>query len=651
LSLYDAGGEHMIFHKLRNRWAAIAHDMSWIPIAILLAYWIRFNLGVIPPEHMHGMTLMILVALPVQLCCFSLFKLYRGIWHFASIPDLVRIVRAVALGVLITLLILFVVSRLDGTPRSVIFLYPLLLTMGLAGPRLLYRWYKDRGEYRGALEGDSVLLIGAGRAADLLLRDMAKGRDYYPVGLLDDDPSKQGKDIHGVRVLGGVDQLQQWAERLSPSLIIFAIPSLPAAVRNKILSQCEALQLKVLVLPGLQQMTSDMVYLSSLRELRIEDLLGRIAVAPRKQLLDVCIRDKVVMVTGAGGSIGAELCRQILRNKPTKLILFEQHEFALYAIEKELLELDSTVLDIVPVLGSVTHQQHLERVLAAFKVQTVYHAAAYKHVPLVEYNPIEAVQNNVFGTWKTAHAAIATGVETFVLISTDKAVRPSNVMGASKRLSELALQALAAQSHATRICMVRFGNVLGSSGSVVPLFRKQIQNGGPVTVTHADITRYFMTIPEASQLVIQAGAMGQGGDVFVLDMGEPIKITDLAIKMIHLSGMSVQDESNPDGDVAIEFTGLRPGEKLYEELLIGDNVTGTEHPLIMRAQESMLPIERIQQLLAALTIASDSFDVRKVRDLLLEAVPEYQPQCDIKDLTFQQLDQQAGNVSPLDGGR
>ena len=379
------------------------------------------------------------------------------------------------------------------------------------------------------------------------------------------------------------------------------------------------------------------VNVDQVKDVDVEDLLGRDPVSPKKALLHADIKEKVVMVTGAGGSIGSELCRQIVRNEPIKLVLFELSEFALYSIEKELsqyVEERSLPISIIPIMGSVQKQNRLEAVMNAFGVQTVYHAAAYKHVPLVEHNVVEGVRNNIFGTLYTAQAAIKTKVETFVLVSTDKAVRPTNVMGTTKRMSELVLQALADTQSDTRFCMVRFGNVLGSSGSVVPLFRKQIRKGGPVTLTHQDITRYFMTIPEAAQLVIQAGAMGMGGDVFVLDMGDPVKIKDLATKMIHLSGFTVKDEKEPEGDIEIRCIGLRPGEKLYEELLIGDNVEGTTHERIMTAQENKLDWRELEVILNELDEACHNFEHERIRDILLKAPTGFTPTDDICDLVW-----------------
>lgn len=416
------------------------------------------------------------------------------------------------------------------------------------------------------------------------------------------------------------------------------MPSASRGTRAKLIERLEPLGLPVLTIPGMTDLVDGKMKIDELQDVKIEDLLGRDPVAPVPSLLTANITGKVVMVTGAGGSIGSELCRQIILQSPQKLVLFESSEFALYEIDKELTTtLANQQLDVqlLPVLGTVLDQQRLQQIMQSYHVQTVYHAAAYKHVPLVEFNVIEGLRNNLFGTWHTAEAAIASNVETFVLISTDKAVRPTNVMGTTKRLAELALQALATRQQSTRFCMVRFGNVLGSSGSVVPLFRKQIKKGGPITLTHEDITRYFMTIPEAAQLVIQAGAMGEGGDVFVLDMGAPVKIYDLAKKMVHLTGLEIKNKQNPHGDIEIKITGLRPGEKLYEELLIGDDEKPTRHPRIKAANEVCLSWNEMQALLSELSDASINYDLERIRALMLSAPTGFNPTDGICDLWWQ----------------
>jgi len=623
----------------KSRWLVFCHDLLWVPVSVVFSFWLRFNFDPIPTVHFKGMLLLLTCALLMQIMSYVYFKLYRGVWHYVSLMDMTRIVHSVFFGVLATFILVFVLTRLEGVPRSVLLLYPLFLMIGLVVPRIFYRWLKDRRGHLLNVENKTpVLLIGAGRAGDLLLRDMLKGGDYEPVGILDDDTLSHGKEIHGVRVLGSSRDLELFVHKMDVKMVMLAIPTASQSLRNKIVSACSRLHVRLLILPSLQQLESDVVNVSNLREACIEDLLGRDIVVPDHSLLCACITNKVVLVTGAGGSIGSELCRQIILHRPKQLILFELNEFSLYQVERELTQLLLSKgmhdYDIIPILGSVTNQKRFTLICKTFAVNTVYHAAAYKHVPLVEWNVIEAVSNNVFGTLRIAQAAIAACVDTFILVSTDKAVRPTNVMGTTKRLAELILQALNLQSNVTRFCMVRFGNVLGSSGSVIPLFRDQIKAGGPVTVTHADVTRYFMTIPEAAQLVLQASSMGKGGDVFVLDMGEPVRIIDLAHKMIHLSGLSVKNKANPEGDIEIVVSGLRPGEKLYEELLIGDCVEETQHPLVMRANEILIEWEVLDKILNQLSMALDQADVLQVRQILLEVVSEYQPQCDIQDLVW-----------------
>ena len=452
--------------------------------------------------------------------------------------------------------------------------------------------------------------------------------EYFVVGFFDDDASLVGTTVQGLRVHAGKD-FARINQTLEVNEVLIALPSASRTRRREVIERLEPLKIRVRSLPGFTQLVNGQVSISDINEVDVADLLGRDAVPPSPELMAKDVTGKRVMVTGAGGSIGSELCRQLITAKPSLLILWELTEYALYHIEQELKGIADGV-QIVPILGSVLHQERMTNVLRHYQIETVYHAAAYKHVPLVEWNPFEGIVNNSVGTLRSAKSAMAAGVETFVLISTDKAVRPTNVMGASKRLAELSLQALAALPNVkTRFCMVRFGNVLGSSGSVVPLFREQIAKGGPVTVTHPDVTRYFMTIPEASQLVIQAGAMGKGGDVFVLDMGEPVRIVDLARKMINLSGMSSRD-GDGDGDIEIRYSGLRPGEKLYEELLIGSNVvTGTEHPRIMRAVEALLPMPVLEQLLDDIHQAAQEYDVVRLKELLAQYVEGYVPDMNI----------------------
>jgi FlaA1/EpsC-like NDP-sugar epimerase len=497
-----------------------------------------------------------------------------------------------------------------------------------------------------------VAIYGAGAAGNQLVAALRMGRVMRPVAFIDDDDSISDRVISGLQVYKP-RHIQRMIDATSAQEILLAIPSANRARRREILGFLEDYPLHVRSVPGFMDLASGRVKVDDIQEVDIADLLGRDSVPAQDELLERCINGQSVLVTGAGGSIGSELCRQILALRPMTLLLFEHSEFNLYCILSELeqrIARESLPVRILPILGSVRNQDHLLDVMKTWRVDTVYHAAAYKHVPIVEHNIAEGVLNNVIGTLNTAQAALQAGVSNFVLISTDKAVRPTNVMGSTKRLAELTLQALSrelapvlfgdksnvSRVNKTRFTMVRFGNVLGSSGSVIPLFHKQIKSGGPLTVTHPKITRYFMTIPEAAQLVIQAGSMGQGGDVFVLDMGEPVKIVELAEKMIHLSGLSLRSEKNPHGDIAIEFTGLRPGEKLYEELLIGDNVVATQHPMIMSANEDHIEWEVLKAKLTELLDAVKKDDYTRVRQLLRDTVSGYTPDGEIVDWIYQQ---------------
>jgi FlaA1/EpsC-like NDP-sugar epimerase len=508
----------------------------------------------------------------------------------------------------------------DKTNMVVVYALIALVTSGgvRLGARLLLQPNNNIHKTR-------VLIYGAGSSGRQLAQALLNGEQYHPVMFVDDDTTLQRSTILGIPV-SSPDKIAGIVKQRNIGRILLAMPSASRSRRREVLDKLEELPIPVLSIPGMSDLVNGSMRIDELQDVKIEDLLGRDPVAPKKKLLHANIEGKVVMVTGAGGSIGAELCRQIIQCEPTTLVLFELSEYSLYAIERELQQIicnEGLDVNLVPVMGTVQRQSRLETVMRTFGVHTVYHAAAYKHVPLVEYNVVEGVRNNVFGTWYAAEAAIKAGVETFVLISTDKAVRPTNVMGASKRLAELVLQGLAQHQSRTRFCMVRFGNVLGSSGSVVPLFREQIRKGGPITVTHKDIIRYFMTIPEASQLVIQAGAMGKGGDVFVLDMGEPVRIADLARRMVHLMGLEVRDEEHPHGDIEIKYSGLRPGEKLYEELLVGNNVRKTEHSRIMAADEVCLSWPEMLHLLNRLDAACNRFAVEEIIALIRSAPTEF----------------------------
>ncbi|WP_273142035.1 nucleoside-diphosphate sugar epimerase/dehydratase [Halomonas sp.] len=579
------------------------------------------------------------VMVPMSLVFFIRLGFYRAVIRYMSM----KAVKTVVVGVLasaVTLLVVNYLFRLP-VPRSVPFIYAMVAMLTIGGVRFGLRALYFRGQLRYKTR---VLIYGAGSAGRQLMLTLRHGQEHEPVGFLDDAPALQGVLVQGVKVYPP-EEVMRLVDDYGIDKVLLATPSATRMRRREILEALEPLPVPVQTIPGMADVVSGKAEVNEIRDVAVEDLLGRDPVPPEASLMSANIHDKVVMVTGAGGSIGSELCRQILRQAPRQLLLLEVSEYNLYQVEQDLrLLAQKEGLDAVPVhtlLGSVQHRGRMEAILTAFGVQTVYHAAAYKHVPLVEHNVVEGLRNNVMGTRETALAAIDAGVESFVLVSTDKAVRPTNVMGASKRLAELVCQALARHQNTTRFCMVRFGNVLGSSGSVVPLFRRQIAAGGPVTVTHPDITRYFMTIPEAAQLVIQAGAMGRGGDVFVLDMGEPVKIAELAGKLIRLSGLKpgypAEDAADPaPGDIAIRYTGLRPGEKLYEELLIGEEVTRTRHSRIMTANEVALDWSAMQELLEGLFHACLRYDYPEIRRLLLAAPLGYQPEGELNDLLWGQ---------------
>lgn len=606
----------------------LAADGVMIPLALWCAFALR--VGELKPV-IPGAYWLFPAAIVFSIPTFVRLGLYRAVVRFMGQQVAFAVLKGVTLSVVL-LAAATLLSGVQGLPRSVFFIFWALAVIYIGGSRFLMRSYlHSRRPAR-----DRVAIYGAGDAGAQLVAALAGGDEFNPIVIVDDRKDIQGSVIHGVKVHGPTD-LAWLIQNQDISQVLLAVPSLSRRRRRQIIAELESLPVHVKTIPGYSDLIAGHARVDEIRDVDVEDLLGRDAVPPNDSLLDACIRGKAVMVTGAGGSIGSELCRQIVRLGPTHLVLFEASELALYTIERDLrlvAQRENLAVEIVGLLGSVLHKLRVREALKAYAVNTVYHAAAYKHVPIVEHNAIEGVQNNIFGTWHAAEAALEAGVETFVLISTDKAVSPANVMGATKRFAELVLQGLHQLGGRTRFCMVRFGNVLASSGSVVPLFRDQIQKGGPVTVTHPEIIRYFMTIPEAAQLVIQAGSMGRGGDVFVLDMGEPVKISDLARRMINLMGLEVREEANPDGDIAIVYTGLRPAEKLYEELLIGDNVTGTDHPNIMRAEEVSLPWPQVNELLDDFMNASRQFDCGKIRSLLLEAVHGYSPADGVQDLVW-----------------
>ena len=606
-----------------KRLIMVSTDAAMLPIAVWAAFSLR--LGKPDPavliEHAWLLVLIPLFTLPI----FTLFGLYRAVVRYMGPQAVMAVVKGVTISALVFAAAV-TIGRLDGIPRATVFIYWLVALLMVGGSRFIVRaWFQS--VVKRKKDKKPVAIYGAGAGGIQLATSLASGHEYHPVAFVDDDTAKQGMIIAGLPVKQP-EELPRLIKRNKLGHVLLAMPRLSRARRREIVEWLEPLRAHILTMPSLADLVSKRAKLDEVREVEIEDLLGRDSVGPREDLLAHCIADKSVMVTGAGGSIGSELCRQILRLGPKRLVLLERSEFALYRIERELkaqMAGDEHRVELQAALGDVVDGARMEAIMRVFFVDTVYHAAAYKHVPLVEGNVLEGVRNNVFGTLNTAGAAAQAGVQHFVLISTDKAVRPTNVMGATKRLAELVLQGLARQPDMrTRFSMVRFGNVLGSSGSVVPLFREQIRQGGPVTVTHPEVTRYFMTIPEAASLVLQAGSMAKGGEVFVLDMGEPVRILDLARRMIHLSGYDEQTEQHPDGEIAIRFTGLRPGEKLYEELLLGDVVMGTEHAMIMRAREDHLSSSTLHELLQALRDACDTFDCQKARSALAEAVEGYE---------------------------
>lgn len=577
--------------------------------------------------------------------------LYRAIIRFIGEEMLFAVVRGASLVSLVVAGIDFLMYGRPAQSVSTAMVFWAFCILALAASRLLMRMVLCSRQPGG----EPVAIYGAGQAGLRLANAVNRAQSWHPVMFVDDNPRIHGRIIAGLPVIPPRALRAELAKH-GVRRILLALPSASRRRKLEIISSLEKLTVRVQTVPDIAELLSGRARVDDVRDVEVADLLGREIVPPNEKLLGACISGKTVLVTGAGGSIGSELCRQIVQLSPARLVLYERSEAALFEIDHELRRFiaeDGLEVELVPVLGSVLNPERMRRAMVSLGVQTIYHAAAYKHVPLVEYNMTEGVYNNAIGTWHAAEAACDAGVETFVLISTDKAVMPVNVMGASKRFAELLLQAMSVRQATTRFCMVRFGNVLDSSGSVVPVFREQIRRGGPVTVTHRDIIRYFMTIPEAAQLVLQAGSMCQGGDVFVLDMGNPVRIADLARRMINLMGFSVRDEEHPDGDIEIQFTGLRPAEKLYEELLIGTNVTGTEHPMIMRAMEDFLPWDVISQFARQLESAAASADCERVRALLLESVGGYKPANGVDDLLWQarQAARSAAAVAGLAGGR
>ena len=619
--------------RTKKRVISLFIDVVLLISAFFLAYWTRLG-GIVAFDDTEIWTTL-LCTIAITLFTFIKLGLYRAVLRYISFKALAM----VAGGAFVSAVSLIFFSFFIGSdiPRTVPIIYFSYVFLLCGSARMLVRYYVSLILDK---DNESVLIYGAGTTGRQLAVLLKHAYRYRIRGFIDDNAKLHGSYLLGNKIFSPND-IPKLVQKYNIKVILLAIPSASRSERKTIIDSLIPLKIKVQTIPDMEEILQGNAKIDELREVNIEDLLGRESVLPNKDLLQKNILHKVVMVTGAGGSIGSELCRQIILNEPNILILFEVSEFSLYSIHQELLEIakKNNVVNtkIYPVLGNVQDIERLDRVLSHFSIDTIYHAAAYKHVPLVEYNMIEGVQNNVFGTYNVARCAAEHGVKSFVLISTDKAVRPTNVMGASKRMAELCLQALSEQLKDYQTCfsMVRFGNVLGSSGSVIPLFRKQILKGGPITITHPDIIRYFMTIPEAAQLVIQAGAMAKGGDVFILDMGEPVKIVDLAKNLIQLSGLSVKDENNPKGDIEITYTGLRPGEKLYEELLIGgDNVRKTAHPRIMTAEEVYLPFEQLSEVLAELENSCRDANYMAIRQTLLNAPIGFNPTTEIVDVLY-----------------
>ena len=633
----------------------------WLSFYLRLGEFQAFSIISSAPVLITSVT-SVALAIPI----FVVSGLYRAIFRYSGMPAMMTVVRAMLIyGVFFSAIFTFM--GVEGVPRTIGLIQPILVFLLVGASRSAARVWLG-GLYQLEIKKSSlpkVLIYGAGSAGRQLASGIANSYEMRVVGFLDDDDRLHGHVLNGLHIYNPVD-LEEIASQKGVTDVLLAMPSASRERRNQILGLLSKTKISVRTLPGISDIASGKVTLSDVRELDIDDLLGREPVKPNGLLLNRSTHNKTVMVTGAGGSIGGELCRQVIKTQPRRLLLVEMSEFALYQIHQEIqsaLELRgvslSEDLEVVPLLASVCDEVRMQEIMDTWRPHTIYHAAAYKHVPLVEHNPAEGVRNNVWGTKVCAEAAVRNGVQNFVLISTDKAVRPTNIMGATKRLAEMVLQALNEAKHSvdsrtlkasnsadsTKTCfsMVRFGNVLGSSGSVVPLFREQIKNGGPITLTHPDITRYFMTIPEAAQLVIQAGAMGLGGDVFVLDMGEPVRIYDLATRIVELSGLSLRDERNPHGDIEIKVTGLRPGEKLYEELLIGDNPKPTQHPRILKAQENFVSWEQLQGQLYSLNLALSVNDAPLIRSFLQKLGTGYQPSGEVVDWVHLEQERQAAD--------
>lgn len=650
-----------------KRLFVMAVDTGLCLLSVWLSLYLR--LGEFMPMRSFltfPLLITIIVSVVLALPIFVRFGLYRAIFRYGGTSAMKSIFNGMVIYTLLFSTI-FTIFGVQSVPRTIGLIQPILLFALISASRIVARLWLS-GLYISKLKKSSlpqVLIYGAGSAGRQLASAMANSHSINVIGFLDDDFRLHGQVLNGLLIFDPKD-LEEIVIQSAITDILLALPSASRDRRNQILAQLAKLKISVRTLPDLSDIVSGKVTFTDVRQLDIDDLLGRDPVKPNEWLLNRNTFNKTVLVTGAGGSIGSELCKQLLRSKPKRLLLVDMSEFALYQIHQEIQNVLSShksspreVVEVIPLLASVCNEQRMNEIMDTWKPQTVYHAAAYKHVPLVEHNPAEGVRNNVWGTKVCAEAAVQNRVQNFVLISTDKAVRPTNIMGASKRLSEMILQALndkkpstnllalnngSASNHdGTCFSIVRFGNVIGSSGSVVPLFREQIKNGQAITLTHTEVTRYFMTIPEAAQLVIQAAAMGAGGDVFVLDMGQPVRIYELASRIVKLSGLTLKDESNPQGDIEIKVTGLRPGEKLYEELLIGDNPQPTQHPRILKAQEKLIPWDHLQGLLHSLNLALSVSDVAEIREFLQKVVTEYQPSDEVVDWVYLERKRQESN--------
>jgi len=626
--------------RLAKSALALTADLVGFGLCVYVALWL-VHLG--PYAISHALIVIVVVQVSVALAWWQ--GMYRSVVRYMGL-DLFIAGSRTAIGSAVAgagLMHLFVFGstpfRWAATYASLAFIY-------VCCSRYFARVFLTH--HRARQRRQKVIIYGAGSAGAELATSLQYGDDYLPIAMLDDDPKLHGKKVNGL-IVHAPSETEALCRQFDVKRILLAVPRARRKIRRQILEKLSKFPVRVQTIPDLGDIVSGKSQIADISDVDVADLLGRDPVPPNLQLLEACVTGKNILITGAGGSIGSELCRQLLALHPLRLVLFEISESALYSINKQLAGLvreSGSDCEIVPLLGSVAHERRIREVMGSFAIQTVYHAAAYKHVPLVEHNLFEGIHNNVFGTMRTARAANDAGVETFVLISTDKAVSPTSIMGATKRFGELVLQSYNKAQNTTRFCIVRFGNVLESSGSVVPLFREQIRNGGPITITHRNIIRYFMTLPEAAELVIQTGSMARGGDVFVLDMGEPVRIHDLAYRMVNLMGLTVRDDTNPDGDIAIQYVGLRPGEKLYEELLIGANVSGTEHPRIMRADEKCVPFNTLSRLVDELQAAEVDLDYDRARALLSQAVEEYRPNNGIDDLIWRSRNDSAAVARP-----